>query len=192
LLLAAIALSAFASSSAWANEWLVDGASVPFTAKADTELSGTMDIADTRFGLAFECVINGLALLWEKFGEIDEFKAASCKIVKGACGSPTMAFNHLPWELEVESNSEAFKLKFSAGTKAPSIQIACNGFIEDTCTWESLTPTAENMPLETPADVLTIFNQGSTGTCTVGGLSSGELAGDLLVAALEGLRLELS
>jgi len=196
-LVAVFAFCAIAASSAFAlSEWLVDGASVSSTAKVHVETTGSVVLADLSAGVTVECTGSGLGMVWEGQGTIEEAKATSCTTLAGSCGSPNAAAVHLPWNVEIlllEPADEHYLLMLkTSGAGEPGWEVTCFSIFKDGCTTEAGEPLTENMPLETVPDVLAIFDQGSLANCTLGGNGQGEVAGELLLTALEGLSLEIS
>jgi hypothetical protein len=194
-LVAVFAFFAIAATSAFAlSEWLVDGASVPSTAKVHVETTGTVVLADLGAGVTVECAGGGLGMVWEGQGTIEEAEATSCTTLAGSCGGPSAKAVNTPWNVEIlllEPADEHYLLMLKNGGKgAPGWEVTCFSIFKDACTTEAGEPLTENMPLE--SDVLAIFDQGSLATCTLGGSGQGEVAGETLLVALEGLSLEIS
>ncbi len=114
----------------------------------------------------------------------------------------------LPWHLDLELMEGAGKLEFlihfltaaEAGAPygEPDYMLKCKTFlgeVEDECL--GLTSgILENMPLETPPDVLALFNteaESEAGTCQIGGAGQGLLEDEgILIYEPNGLALAIS
>jgi hypothetical protein len=198
-LLAVFAFGAIAATSAFATtpEWLVDTKALALGETFHVETTGTLLLADLSFGVSLSCKGSGLGLVGaDKTDLIETATATSCVLDPGSasCGTPFAKAVHLPWLTELlEPVAGEWRDDItSGGSGAPGWEVTCNGFLTDTCTTEAGATLMSNMAGEVPPDVLANFNQGSIANCSFGGNSSGEVSGEVLIEALEGLSLAIS
>ncbi len=183
----------FAAPALASAEWLLEGTFIPSTAKVHGESTGTLLLRDIKEKSQIECRFTDSWSIWKQLGEITEATASLCKTSEGACTSPTVTAVDLPWSSELVVVGGEIRDKLLADGKGePGWTVKCLVIgieITDTCKGETAEPTMENT---VEGKVLAIFAQGGILTCTSGGANQGEIKGELVNSALEGLQISIS
>jgi hypothetical protein len=184
------AFSAFVASSAFAAEemeYLVSGEAV--TTATNVTMTGKLVLEDMGSGaIAVECEGNGKGTV-NSGGKASQTEATAtgCKTVKGTCGSPNAKAVGLPWASTIDLSEGEPRSLFTGG-----YTVTCFGIIKDECSGET-SAKIENMSLETPPDLLLIFDaKTQPGNCSVGGVGQGLVTGEILISAEGGLSLAIS
>jgi hypothetical protein len=192
-LVAVLAIGVVAASAASALEFLVSGVAVKSPEKVSVSLSGTLILEDMGKGspTTIECTGTGTGVVEAAGKGLQETATAtSCVTLAGTCASPLAKAIHLPWTTQIEGERNLIS---SSGAGAPGYEVTCFGIIHDTC--EGTTSVGlENMPTETPPDLLAIFSAtlSEPGKCTIGGVNEGLVIGEVLITAAGGLSLAIS
>jgi hypothetical protein len=208
-LVAAFAVSAIAAASAFAApEWLINGAAV--TASTSVETKGSLNLTDTETALGSvtvkcEGTLDGsvgptgtdeITEVLNTAGVAIKLGGTALLCTSSQCsGTPEVWPENLPWKTQLELVGTVIRDHiFTSTGGAPGYTSLCTIIlpIEDTCT--GLTSSLiENMPTESPPDVLGIFNAESEhGSCTQGKSTSGVITGEGLITTLNGLALAVS
>jgi hypothetical protein len=189
-LAAVFASSAFFALPVFAAEemeYLVSGEAVVTT--TNVTMSGTLVLEDMGAGaVTLECEVTGKGTVSSGGkGSLIELLANTCKTTRGTCGGPKLKVVGVPWATTIDlSQGEPRDLV------TMSFVISCFGIAKDECAGET-SAGLENMPLETPPDLLFAFDTKSAGlSCSVGGAFQGLMAGELLISAEGGLSLAIS
>jgi hypothetical protein len=188
-----LAICSAAVSVASALEFLISGVAVKAGEKVSVSMSGALILEDMNKGspMALECVGTGTGVVEAAGKGVQETATAtSCVTLAGTCASPSMKAIHLPWTTQIEGERNLIS---SSGAGAPGYEVTCFGIIHDTC--EGTTSVGlENMPTETPPDLLAIFSAtlSEPGKCTIGGANEGLIIGEVLVTTTEGLSLAVT
>jgi RHS repeat-associated protein len=189
-----VGLSATIATPALASaEWLLEGMSIPSTAKAHGESTGTILLRDIKEKSQIECHFTEAWADWLQFGDITEATASLCKTHEGLCTSPTVTTVDLPWLSELVTGGSEIRDKLLANGKGePGWTVKCLVIgleVTDMCKGETAESAMENL---VEGDVLATFNQGGIFKCSLGGANQGEIKGELKNATLEKLPITVS
>jgi hypothetical protein len=178
-------------------EWLVDGVAVPSTAPVHVEQTITdIELLNLGLGVTMLCAAaDSLGIVWEQFDLVEEASALSCVTVAGFCPEPiTIESDNLGWLTLLAEELGGMVRDYiyeDEGKGTPGWLVNCNNIVTDLCSLNGASKLTENMLAEVPKDVLANFDEGSSATCSNGG-NQGEIKGEVLISALEGLNLEIN
>jgi hypothetical protein len=181
-------------SAASALEYLVSGVAVKSPEKISVSFRGILTLEDMGKGSPTEidCEFTGTGVVEAAGKDLLETAgtATSCVTLAGTCSSPSVKVIHLPWATQIEGERNLFS---NGGNGEPGFESTCFGIVHDTCTGTT-SAALENLPLETPPDLLAIFSATLSEplNCTLGGAKEGLIIGEVLVAAAGGLSLAIS
>jgi methionine-rich copper-binding protein CopC len=193
-IVAVFAFSAFAVSSAFAHEWLVNKVAV--ATEATVKQSGTLVLNDMGSKVSLECTGTGEGkVLAAGKDTVTAAKATGCIVLEGSCPTPSANPVHLPWNTELTTVGTELRDNITnSGAGEPGWTVTCLGIIKDECTGPSSTKITNNLT-ETPVDVTSTFDEGSAPAhCSLdaAGTKEGLVTGGLLTVAEGGVALEAS
>jgi hypothetical protein len=198
-LVAVFAISAMASASASALQWLIGGKGI--TKATAITSSGKLLLADLSApsgGTYIECTGTDKGTVGPgATDEVTSITATKCSFQSGKNGActasdeVTAAALHLPWKTELVSVSGVTRDKTTA-TSNPGWDVTCTvaGIIEvsDECTSANVAPAISNVA----GGVDATFEASETASCTKGTSSSGMVIGPDLNESPSGGTLSVS